>query len=230
MHPRRHAHAGVVARARIDSCCSRARDDRGPSADPGHASARRLAARARRPRGARTSPTRSASTRATSTTRPRGSGWTSAPGSTEDPTVPAGPTKTIFDDTAGPRRDAARRLAEDVVADYLEVDAALNAGDENDPPSPPRREERDEPTRRRPLARVDNGAVAAVAIRRRASPPPSSDPPRGVHPGGSRSKDGTPLPPTPATSATGSSATGPGGTCAWSSTWTRRWCARTITK
>ena len=49
MHPRRHAHAGVVARARIDSRGSRARDDRGPSADPGHASARRLAPNPRRP-------------------------------------------------------------------------------------------------------------------------------------------------------------------------------------
>ena len=83
---------------------------------------------------------------------------------------------------------------EDVADDYLEVDAALNTGDENDPPSPRRREERDEPTSRRPLARVDNGAVAAGRV---AAPELGSaqvgacvEADRGA------SKDGTPLPPT----------------------------------
>ena len=49
MHPRRHAHAGVVARARIVACCCRRSTSRGPSADPSHASARRLAPSPRRP-------------------------------------------------------------------------------------------------------------------------------------------------------------------------------------
>ena len=59
MHPRRHAHAGVVARARITrrGRGPRARDSRGPSADPGHTSARRLTSR-RRPRRERAQPLR----------------------------------------------------------------------------------------------------------------------------------------------------------------------------
>mmetsp|Transcript_10045 Transcript_10045/g.41439 ORF Transcript_10045/g.41439 Transcript_10045/m.41439 type:complete len:546 (+) Transcript_10045:262-1899(+) len=98
------------------------------------------------------------------------------------------------DDDDDPRDDPPDD-ADDVVAEYLEVDVALNAGDENDPPSP-RREERDEPTRR-PLARVDNGAVAGEHPSRWvvAAGVASKTPHSSVE--GRRSKDGTPLPPTP---------------------------------
>ena len=89
-----------------------------------------------------------------------------------------------FSDDDDFRDDPLSDDADDVVAEYLEVDVALNAGDENDPPSP-RREGRDEPTRR-PLARVDNGAVAGehpsrwvVAGRR----PRARSRPRGVRRG-----------------------------------------------
>ena len=89
--------------------------------------------------------------------------------------------------------------ADDVVAEYLEVDVALNAGDENDPPSP-RREGRDEPTRR-PLARVDNGAVAGEhpsrwVVAGGVAPELGAAPKACVEVEGRRSKDGTPLPPT----------------------------------
>ena len=69
----------------------------------------------------------------------------------------------FHDDTAGEgaEGDAAGDSREDVVAEYLEVDAALNAENtENDPPSPPSREEERDESTRRPLARVDNAAVA----------------------------------------------------------------------
>lgn len=92
-------------------------------------------------------------------------------------------------------RDSPNDSPEDVVAEYLEVDAALNTGDENDPPSPRRREERDEPTSRRPLARVDNGAVAAGRV---AAPELGSAPVQAcIQADRGASKDGTPLPPTP---------------------------------
>ena len=94
-----------------------------------------------------------------------------------------------FSDDDDFRNDPLSNDADDV-AEYLEVDVALNAGDENDPPSP-RREGRDEPTRR-PLARVDNGAVAGGV-----APELGAAPKACVEVEGRRSKDGTPLPPTP---------------------------------
>ena len=97
--------------------------------------------------------------------------------------------------------DTAGDDAEDVVAEYLEVDAALNTENtENDPPSPPSREERDESTRR-PLSRVDNGAVAGrVFAGRVAGPNELGSAPKEAEArvqASRRSKDGTPLPPTP---------------------------------
>lgn len=110
----------------------------------------------------------------------------------------------FHDDTAGEgaEGDAAGDSREDVVAEYLEVDAALNAENtENDPPSPPSREEERDESTRRPLARVDNAAVAwtgrVVVAGRVAAPELGSAPKEEARVEASRrSKDGTPLPPT----------------------------------
>ena len=113
---------------------------------------------------------------------------------------------------------------EDDVAEYLEVDPALDAGpDENEPPSPVADDDAgDGEVTRRPLAPVDAQDAAARAGRLTfGSAQPAPGPSKST---GSRTvDDGTPLPPT---AFEGCEPVRPrrrrGGTCAWSSTWTRR--------